>query len=188
MKSASHCAAFSQDMFIQAGHCITPTLCSVFPDHSPETIAALREVCSMQCRKCWQGVNRSRCVCFSRKTACLLVLKMILEGVNLDLKVKFLMMLACSEFSDLVVRSGNLASFSKYIKMLLYRTRQLTERAGHWLSCAASFDHFPTFQWEWRAKTPTQGPSLVPTSCGSSEWAPWHTAARCWPVPGGCFW
>lgn len=172
---------------------------SGWPLHYPNTLfsvswprswdyAALREVCSMQCRKCWRGVNRSRCVCFSRKTACLLMLKMILEGVNLDLKVKFLNMLACSEFSDLVVRSGNLASFTKYIKMLLYRTRQLTERAGHWLSCVASFDHFPTFQWEWRAKTPTRGPSLVPTSRGSSEWAPWHTAARCWPVPRGCFW
>ena len=32
---------------------------------------------------------------------------------DLDLKVKLLNMLACSEFSDLVVRSGNLASFTK---------------------------------------------------------------------------
>lgn len=53
-----------------------------------------------------------------------------LEWVSLDLQVKLLNMLACSEFPDLVVRSGNRASCVKYIKLLLYRTRQLIEKAG----------------------------------------------------------
>ena len=52
-------------------------------------------------------------------------LKDDLGWVNFDLKVKLLNMLACALFSDLVVRSGNLASFKKYIKMLLCGTRRL---------------------------------------------------------------
>lgn len=55
-----------------------------------------------------------------------------LGWVNFDLKVKFLNISVFWIFRS-CVRSGNLASFIKYIKMLLYRTRELIKRAGHWL-------------------------------------------------------
>lgn len=81
-----------------------------------------------------------------------------LEWVSLDLQVKLLNMLACSEFPDLVVRSGNRASCVKYIKLLLYRTRQLIEKAGPWLSFSSSFDHFPHLSMRMESKNPSPRP------------------------------
>lgn len=69
-----------------------------------------------------------------------------LGWVNFDLNVKLLNILACTEFSAFVVRSRNLASFKKYIKILFGREQTADrKRRALILGSSASFDPVPTF-------------------------------------------
>lgn len=66
--------------------------------------------------------------------------------MTLDLEVKSLTVLACSEFSDLIVWSGNLASFKIHLNAFAHDQAANLKGRAPILGFSAFFDHAPIFQ------------------------------------------
>lgn len=93
--------------------------------------------------------------------------------MNFDLKVKLLNMLACAEFSGLVVRSGNLASLKKIHQNAFVQDQAAdTKHRVLTLCFSASFDHVSHLSMRTERKNPALGLRLTPTvtrSCCVSQ-------------------
>lgn len=74
--------------------------------------------------------------------------------MTLGLEVNLLTVLACSEFSDLVVRSGNLASFKIHQNAFVQDQAANLKGRAPLPGSSASFDHAPTFHESGEQRPP----------------------------------